>query len=69
MIKQSYLGYSLIDTISMDLFICVLSGHRLKFSKFWYISIPQTVFTLANSADPDEMPPFAAFHQGLHSEC
>ena len=22
--------------------------------------------TLANSADPDEMPPYAAFHQGLH---
>ena len=24
------------------------------------------VFTLANSADPDEMPPYAAFHLGLH---
>ena len=24
------------------------------------------VFNLANSADPDEMPPYAAFHVGLH---
>ena len=24
-------------------------------------------FSLTNSADPDEMPPYAAFHQGLHS--
>ena len=24
------------------------------------------VFNLANSADPDKMPPYAAFHQGLH---
>ena len=24
------------------------------------------VFFLANSADPDEMPPYAAFHLGLH---
>ena len=23
-------------------------------------------FVLANSADPDEMPPYAAFHLGLH---
>ena len=23
-------------------------------------------FVLANSADPDEMPHYAAFHQGLH---
>ena len=24
------------------------------------------VFSLANSADPDEMPPYVAFHLGLH---
>ena len=24
-------------------------------------------YVLANSADPDEMPPYAAFHLGLHS--
>ena len=24
------------------------------------------VFILVNSADPDEMPPYAAFHLGLH---
>ena len=23
-------------------------------------------FVLANSADPDEMPPYAAFHLGIH---
>ena len=26
---------------------------------------PKIVFVLANSADPDEMPPYAAFHLGL----
>ena len=25
------------------------------------------VFIIANSADPDEMPPYAAFHLGLHN--
>ena len=24
------------------------------------------MWTLANSVDQDEMPPYAAFHQGLH---
>ena len=27
---------------------------------------PWDLFILANSADPDEMPPYAAFHLGLH---
>ena len=30
------------------------------------IYIPKDCFYLANSADPDEMPPNAAFHLGLH---
>ena len=35
-------------------------------SFFQYISGLKTVFILANSAEPDEMPPCAAFHLGLH---
>ena len=27
---------------------------------------PKIVFIIANRADPDEMPPYAAFHLGLH---
>ena len=30
------------------------------------ISFPEIDLVLANSADPDEMPPYAAFHLGLH---
>ena len=31
-----------------------------------YIFVPEDYFILANSANPDEMPPNVAFHQGLH---
>ena len=30
------------------------------------ISVSEDCFKLANSADPDEMPPYVAFHRGLH---
>ena len=40
-------------------------GHRLKFHKnvFFILKID---FALASSADPDEVPPYASFHPGLH---
>ena len=42
-----------IYTISMDLSILYLKWSLI-------------VFILANSADPDEMPRYVAFHEGLH---
>ena len=30
------------------------------------ISLLKIIFSLANSADPDEMQPYVAFHLGLH---
>ena len=41
-------------------------GHRLKFLNYDAFMSQRIVFILANSADPDEMPHNAAFHQGLH---
>ena len=32
---------------------------------YFFMSL-KIVFILANSADPDEMPPYVAFHQGIH---
>ena len=38
----------------------------MKFQeKYVFLSL-MIVFILANSADPDEMPHYAAFHLGLH---
>ena len=53
-----------IDTIGMDLPILYFKWSQIKFLKFSYISVPDVVCILANSADPDEMPPYAAFHLG-----
>ena len=49
-----------IDTINMDLSICILRGHELKF-----LNVDNS-FIFANSADPDEMPHHGAFHLDLH---
>ena len=43
-----------------------LKGSRIEFSKSLNISIPEDFLILANSADPDEMQHYAAFHLGLH---
>ena len=32
----------------------------------WSISVSEDCIYLANSADPDELPLYVAFHQGLH---
>ena len=58
-----------IDTISMALSILYCKGLPVKISRKLCVSIPEYcfyLFILANSADPDEMPPYAAFHLGLH---
>ena len=41
----------------------MLKGDRWKFNIFPSLNV---VFILVNSADPDEVPPYAAFHLGLH---
>ena len=55
-----------IDTISMELSILQFKGLRVKIFVKRCISVPEIVFILANSADPDEMAPYVAFHVGLH---
>ena len=56
-----------IDTISMELSILYFKGLPVKMSITWCNSVHEDcVFILANSADPDEMLPNAAFHLGLH---
>ena len=47
--------------ISMELSILYFKGLPVKIS----ITL-KIVFILANSADPIEMPPYAAFHLGFH---
>ena len=46
----------------MGLFIIYFNGSQLV---LYQLSL-RIVFTLANIVDPDEMPPYAAFHLGLH---
>ena len=44
----------------------ILRGHRFEFSnKIVFLSM-KIVFVLTNSADPDGMRHYAAFHLGLH---
>ena len=55
-----------IDTIRIELSILYFKGLLGKFSIKLCIICPEGCFILANSADPDEMAPFVAFHLGLH---
>ena len=50
-----------INTISMELFILYFCTSQ-NFDKI-YFSVPKDCI-LTNSADPDEMPPYVAFHLG-----
>ena len=55
----------LIDTASkVSSLFCIFMESQIKISKFWCIYVPNDCFTLANSADPNEMLPYAAFHLG-----
>ena len=49
-----------------DGLFCVLRGHRSKFLNHGVFMSLNIVFILANSADLDEMPFYAAFHLGTH---
>ena len=55
------------DTVKSGWSMYLLRGQRLYFPKsvvsLFFLKID---FVLANSADPDEMPHYAAFHLGLH---
>ena len=55
-----------IDTISMELSILYLKGFSVQISINGIFLSLKIVFILANSADPDEMLPYAAFHLGIH---
>ena len=45
--------------------VYIFRRHRLKIKKKYCTSFSEDGFVLANCADPDEMRPYAAFHQGL----
>ena len=55
-----------IDTISMGLPIVYFKGTRVNFLNYVVFLSLNIVLILANSADPDEMQQYAAFHLGLH---
>ena len=55
-----------IDTISMELSICILRGCRSKILHNDVFLSPNIVFILANRADFDDMPPYVAFHLDLY---
>ena len=46
------------------LHICLAS--QIQIQNNYVVQPLKIVFILANSADPDEMPPYSAFHLGLH---
>ena len=55
-----------IDTISMELSILCCRGLPVKIYKNDVFLSLKNVLIITNSADPDEMLPYAAFHLGLH---
>ena len=71
-VKTFSLDYPIhIDTICIELSILYFKGLPLKISIKWCISVSEDsffifVYIFANSADPDEVPPYEAFHLGLY---
>ena len=55
-----------LHTIKKDSPLYILRGHRLYFLKKLYFFIMKIDSVLANSADPDKMQHYAAFHLGLY---
>ena len=49
----------------MDCSLYILRGYRLKFSNYYVHLSLKIGFIMANSAGPDEMLRFAAFHLGF----
>ena len=54
------------DTVKSGWSIVFIEGSQVIILKKCYISFSKIDFVLANSADPDEMLHYAAFHLGLH---
>ena len=53
-------------TISLGFPILYFKGLPVNISIKWCISVHEDFFIIANSLDPDEIPPYATFHLGLH---
>ena len=53
-------------TIYFEWSIIYIEGSQVIISKNIVFLSLRIDFVLANSADPDEMPHYVAFHQGLH---
>ena len=61
------MGFSIkFDTVKSRLFIVYIEVSQAIISKNIAFLSLKINFALANSADPDEMPPYAAFHLGHH---
>ena len=50
----------------MGLSILYFKGSQVEFPNNYVLQSLMIVFMIANSAGPDEMPHFVAFHLGLH---
>ena len=55
-----------VYTVNSVWSIVYIEGSQVIISKYYYIFSLKIGFVLANSADPDEMLNYAAFHLGLH---
>ena len=62
--KYYMIGHKFTISVTMDVSPFAWCLARAVLNSLWTRN-PKTV-TLTNSEDPDEMPPNAAFHQGLH---
>ena len=58
--------FIMVDRISMELSILYFKGMQVKLSIKWCFSVCEYCFTLANSADSDEMLHCVAFHLVVH---
>ena len=54
------------DMVRIRLPIVCFKGSQVKVTKLCCISISEHCLNIANSADPDKMQHYAAFHMGLH---
>ena len=63
-----HLGAQVFSSIDVSIiYIIYIDVSQVIISKKYCISISEDPFVLANSADPDKMPPSVAFHLGFHS--
>ena len=44
----------------------IFMGHRVMFPETFVFLFLKIYIIIANSADPDEIPPYVEFHLGLH---